>query len=243
VDKLDHDVFAIAISQQDELTISRDPEGDETEGPHYPALDEVESAQGIETVYRGQLREINRFGPNVNLVSYTSGDSGGARQVVFKYFFMDRFLFGRWDELNIWMRLPSHPFIVPFDRIVVDELEGRQVVIGFTSVYVPGGTVDENTSLTFKLKWLNQLTYVFDDLNFKYGIQHRDIAPRNLLVDEDADKLLVFDFNFAARIGHPFQIEDYAKYSADREDVKGVISMFHASRNYYAGHASRGASP
>lgn len=89
-----------------------------------PALDDIESAQGIHTVHRGQLREINRFGPNVDLVSYTSRNSGEARQVVFKYFFMDRFLFRRWDELNIWMRLPSHPFIVPFDRVVVDDLEG-----------------------------------------------------------------------------------------------------------------------
>ncbi|KAL1866907.1 hypothetical protein Daus18300_006610 [Diaporthe australafricana] len=223
VDKLDSDVFAITISEQNELTISKDPEDDETEGPHYPALDEVECAPGIQIVHRGQLREIDRLGPNVDLVSNTSGGSERTRKVVFKYYFMDRFLFRRWDELNIWMRLPSHPFIVPFDRVVVDELEGREIVVGFTSVFIPGGTVDENISRTFKLKWLKQLICAVDDLNLKFGIQHQDIAPRNLLVDEDADKLLVFDFNFSARIGYPFQIEDHPQYSADRDDVKGVI--------------------
>lgn len=61
--------------------------------------------------------------------------------------------------------------------------------------------MEGKTSRPFKLKWLKQLMCAVDDLNFKYGIQHQDIAPRNLLVDEDSDKLLVFYFNFAARIG------------------------------------------
>lgn len=166
---------------------------------------------------------MDRFGPNVDLVSYTCESSGEAKQVVFKYYTMDRFLFKRWVELNIWMRLPPHPFIVPFDRLVVDKLEDREVVVGFTSVYIPGGTVEENTSRIFKLKWLKQLICTVDDLNFKYGIQHQDIAPRNLLVDEEADDLLVFDFNFAARIGYPIQRENHTQYSADLDDVKGVI--------------------
>lgn len=221
--ELDPDVFAITISEQDEVTISKDAEDDLTECPHYPALDEVECAQPIQTVCRGQLREMDRFGPMVDLVSCTSGELGMAHQVVFKYYFIDRFVLRRWDELNIWMRLPPHPFIVPFDRLVADELEGREVVVGFTSVYIPGGTMEENTTRIFKLKWLKQLISVVDDLNFKYGIQHQDIAPRNLLVDEEADKLLVFDFNFAARIGYPIQWEDRAQYSADRDDIKGVI--------------------
>ncbi|KAK2601229.1 hypothetical protein N8I77_010693 [Diaporthe amygdali] len=221
-DKLDPDVFAITISEQGELTVSKDSEDDETQCPYYPVLDDVKRAELIHTVSRGQLREIERFGPNVDLTSHASQDSEEARQMVFKYYLLDRFLFKRWDELNIWMRLPSHPFIVPFDRLVVDKLEGREVVVGFTSVYIPGGTIEENMSRIFKLKWLKQLLCAVDDLNLKYGIQHQDIAPRNLLVDEEADKLLVFDFNFASRIGYPYQ-EDYEQYSVHRNDVKGVI--------------------
>jgi serine/threonine protein kinase len=215
--------LAITISEQDELAVSKDPNDDETQCPHYPALNDVECEEWVQTVSRGQLREVERFGPNVDLTSYASPNLERAKKVVFKYYFLDRFLFRRWDELNIWMRLPSHPFIVPFDRLVVDELEGKEVVVGFTSAYIPGGTVEENTSRVFKLKWLKQLLRTVDDLNLRYGIQHQDIAPRNLLVDEEADKLLVFDFNFAARIGYPCQEEDHEQYSMDRDDVKGVV--------------------
>jgi hypothetical protein len=34
------------------------------------------------------------------------------------------------------------PNIVPFDRIVLDEVERR--VVGFTTLFIPGGTLDEN---------------------------------------------------------------------------------------------------
>lgn len=118
------------------------------------------------------------------------------------------------------MRLPRHPNIVPFDRIVVDELEGR--VVGFTNCFVPGGSLEENKSRVFKLEWLHQLIKVVDDLNLRYGIAHQDIAPRNLLVDESADSVMLFDFNFAASINHPSPGEGET-YLGDRNDVKGVI--------------------
>jgi serine/threonine protein kinase len=125
-----------------------------------------------------------------------------------------------WKEMSLWMRLPRHPNIVPFDRVVVDELEGR--VVGFTSSYVPGGTLEENKSRVFKLKWLRQLIQVVDDLNLKYSIAHQDIAPRNLLVDESTDSVMLFDFNFAARINCPTSDEGGC-YVEDRNDVKGVV--------------------
>ncbi|EXF86228.1 hypothetical protein CFIO01_02287 [Colletotrichum fioriniae PJ7] len=116
--------------------------------------------------------------------------------------------------MNLWMRLPRHPNIVPFDRLVVDELEGR--VVGFTSVYIPGGTLEDNQSRVFKLKWFEQLTGVVDVLNLKHGIMHQDIAARNLLVDLLTDNLQLFDFNFSGRIGGIGCIEN-------RNDVNGVI--------------------
>lgn len=122
--------------------------------------------------------------------------------------------------MSLWMRLPRHPNIVPFDRVVVDELEGR--VVGFTSTYVPGGNLEENKLRVFKLKWLQQLIQVVDDLNLKYGIAHQDIAPRNLLIDESTDSVMLFDFNFAARINFPAPNEgEY--HSEHRNDVKGVV--------------------
>lgn len=51
----------------------------------------------------------------------------------------------------LWMRLPEHPNIVPFDRIIVDELENR--CVGFTTTYILGGKLDANKSRVFKIKW------------------------------------------------------------------------------------------
>jgi hypothetical protein len=87
--------------------------------------------------------------------------------------------------MDLWIRLPRCLNIIPFGRIVVDELEGR--VVGFTSGYVPGGNLEANRSRIFKLKWLQQLIKVVDDLSLEYGISHPDVAPRNLLVNESRD--------------------------------------------------------
>lgn len=100
--------------------------------------------------------------------------------------------------MNMWMRLPRHPNIVPFDRVVIDQPEGR--VVGFTNHYVSGGTLEENKPRAFKLKWLQQLIEVVDLLKLEYGVAHQDIALRNLVVDESTDRIMLFDFNFAARV-------------------------------------------
>ncbi|KAL5349830.1 hypothetical protein ACLOAV_004864 [Pseudogymnoascus australis] len=55
-----------------------------------------------------------------------------------------------------------------------------------------------------------------DYLNLELGIMHQDITPRNLLVDPEADNLLLFDIDRAARIGQP-------SYFTERNDVKGVV--------------------
>lgn len=176
----------------------------------------------VETVLRSELRELDRLGPNVDLVSHQN------REAVFKYYLHSQFLDTRWDEMNLWMRLSAHPNIVPFDRIVVEQLDGSQDhIVGFTTLYIPGGTldaIDENPGdcRTFKLQWLLQLTSLVDDLNYKYGIQHQDIAPRNLLVDEVKDNIMLFDFNFSARIGAPAR-KMATRYFEDRDDIKGVI--------------------
>ncbi|PNP55199.1 hypothetical protein FNYG_15526 [Fusarium nygamai] len=112
------------------------------------------------------------------------------------------------------MRLPKHPHILTFDKTVMEEIEGR--CVGFTNEHVPGGTLEENKTRTFKLKWLTQLIAVIDELNLNLGIAHQDIAPRNLLIDEEADSIMICDFNFSVRIGEP-------GYAESRNDIKGVI--------------------
>ncbi|WXC61600.1 hypothetical protein SNK03_007476 [Fusarium graminearum] len=140
-------------------------------------------------------------------------------QAVFKYYFMWQYAKASWKEMSMWMRLLWHPNIVSFDRVVIDELNGS--VVGFNSIYVPGGNVEDNKSHVFKMKWLHQLIKVVDELNLIYSISHQDIAPQNLLVNEVTDSIMLFDFNFAARINHP--PEEGEAYDETRNDIKGVI--------------------
>lgn len=100
--------------------------------------------------------------------------------------------------MSLWCRL-KHPNIVPFDKVVIDELEG--CLVGFTSKFIPGGTLEENKTRGFKLKWLHELTEVVDELNLNLGIAHQDVSPRNIVIDESTDTLMLFNFNFSARIG------------------------------------------
>ncbi|CAJ2510986.1 Uu.00g066110.m01.CDS01 [Anthostomella pinea] len=165
IDALGPDVYAIHLSPEGDLvSTSADANDDETTCPYYPPLQEILRPDCVKTVVRSDLLELDRLGPNVDLVSYTPGPSAtDTRIVVFKYYFLCQFLQKVWHEMNLWMRLPPHLNIVPFDRLVLDELAGR--VVGFTTLYIPGGTFDENKSRVFKLEWLRQLTSVVDDLN------------------------------------------------------------------------------
>ncbi|KAI1287517.1 hypothetical protein F5Y03DRAFT_405495 [Xylaria venustula] len=230
---LPSNVYRIHVSDSGEIISAyTDPENDQTCCVHYPFLSKISAPQEIPTVRRNELEELERLGPDVDLVSYPPCSGTSATKAVFKYHFMWQYAHMSWKEMNLWMRLPRHPNIAPFDKIVLDELEGR--VVGFTSVYVPGGNLEENKSRIFKLKWLKQLIEVVDLLNLRYGIAHQDIAPRKLLVDESTDVIKLFDFNFAARIGRCSSEEAllylvlpvvYAgeSYVKDRNDVKGVI--------------------
>lgn len=216
IDALGSDVYAIHVSQDGELiSTSTKPEDDQAWCVYYIPLQDVQCPKHVKTVLRSDLLELDRFGPNVDLVSYLpSGDATELKRAAFKYYFLLQFLYKFWHEMNVWMRLPAHPNIVPFDRLVLDELQGH--VVGFTSLYIPGGTLSENKSRVFKLEWLRQLTSVVDDLNFKYGIAHQDISARNLLIDPKTNAIMLFDFNYCGQI-------DGIGYGEDRNDVKGII--------------------
>ena len=115
-----------------------------------------------------------------------------------------------WDELNILKILPLHPNLVPFDRVVLDESR----VIGFTTKYIPGRTL-ANPGVLFRFEWLQQLTQLMDFLDLEYGIMHQDIAPRNLLIDPQTHKILLFDFDWAASGEKNLQ--------GGRDDVSSVV--------------------
>ncbi|RFN44893.1 hypothetical protein FIE12Z_10874 [Fusarium flagelliforme] len=219
-EELSPEVYRIYVSETGEIiTKYIDAKYDMNYCIHYPSLEDAVVPEEIQTVRRDELEEIERLGPDADLVAYPPRGGNFAKKVVFKYYFLWQYAKRSWKEMNLWMRLPPHPNVVPFDRVVIDELESR--VVGFTSVYVPGRNLEENRSRVFKLKWLKQLTKVVDDLNLGYGISHQDIAPRNLLIDETTDSIMLFDFNYATRISHiPDEGEAYVE---DRNDVKGII--------------------
>ncbi|KAF2015504.1 hypothetical protein BU24DRAFT_421809 [Aaosphaeria arxii CBS 175.79] len=117
-----------------------------------------------------------------------------------------------WDEINVHKSLPPHPNIVPIDRIVLEDVESR--VVGFTTKYIPGGTLEANPHLPLRFEWLKQLTQLVDFLNLDLGIMHQDIAPRNLIIHPETEQILLFDFGWVAH-GKKNLLEG-------RDDVIGV---------------------
>ncbi|TQV93708.1 Protein kinase-like domain [Cordyceps javanica] len=201
--------ISISVSQDDDVTMYANC---------YPPT-ELRLPFPAKTVGFGSLTELDRMGPQVDLVTYPATPAAGGQaadtKAAFKYWFIQNGMFWRWHELQLWARLPrDHPHIVPFDAVVLDDIRGG--VIGFTSIYIPGGTLQDTNATVrpFRLVWFQQLLSVVDDLNHRYGIMHQDIAARNLVVDVD-DNLRIFDFNFSNRISE--------HYDPHRDDVKGVI--------------------
>ncbi|KAJ5909041.1 hypothetical protein N7495_001723 [Penicillium taxi] len=144
-------------------------------------------------IYRFQIQELDWLAPGVDLVSYAGQDFVFKFNPIGKPMPHDR----AWKEINLLSKLPHHPNILPLSHVVLEDMESR--VIGFTTRYIPGGTLHKtNPKQLFRFEWLQQLTQVVDFLNFELGIMHQDIAPRNLLIDSKEKKIFLFDFNIAA---------------------------------------------
>lgn len=189
------------------------PHGDFVDLPCtiYARLDQSPSClRTLKTVSRSAMVESKRLGFQVDLCYYRISGTE-SRKVVFKYYLFRQAQEMLWGELDILSRLPPHPYIAPFDRLVLEG--GDKFILGFTSVYVSGGNLEDHPRDQIKLKWLHQLIQVIDDLNLRLGIQHCDIHPRNVLVDEKEDKIQLIDFGFAARYG-----EDLCKRPSRHEN-------------------------
>ncbi|KAK3896604.1 hypothetical protein C8A05DRAFT_20454 [Staphylotrichum tortipilum] len=221
VDDLGPGVFGIRFTEPDgPITLLTGPEDDMTVYLNNYPLSTLGLSFPVKTVYLTSLTELDRLGPDVDLVSYAGSPSAAstpppATTAAFKYWFMQNGMFRTWYELNSLSRLPrDHPHIVPFDSVVLDpHTDG---IVGFTTRYIPGGTLHANNATTrpFRLAWLRQLLSAVDDLNYQYGMMHQDIAARNLLIDE-ADNLRIFDLNYSVMIERD--------YTPARDDVKGVV--------------------
>ncbi|RJE25759.1 STYKc [Aspergillus sclerotialis] len=196
-DYLSAEVRAVIVDDDGLLTrISTDPEEDDTPFVAYLPISVAESLADCRTIQYSKLQELDRLGPGVDFSLYED-EFGIPHKVAFKFNPLNKPLRLQmaWNELNLLKSLPPHPNIVPFGRVVLEDVESR--VIGFTTKYIPGRTLD-NTNIPFRFEWMRQLTQLVDFLNLELGIMHQDIAPRNLLIDPDTNKILLFDFNWAA---------------------------------------------
>lgn len=219
IDNLGAGVLGFCFSDPDgPITLSTDEDDDVTWYVNCHPLSVLELAFPVKTIGYGSLTELDRMGPQVDLVEYQAEpavDGVASTKAAFKYWFIANGMFRKWYELQCWSRLPrDHPHIVPFDAVVLDDVRGG--VVGFTSLYIPGGTLKDNnaTKRPFRLVWLQQLLFVVDDFNYRYGIMHQDLAARNLLIDEK-ENLCIFDFNFSIMIKE--------HYTPERDDLNGVI--------------------
>lgn len=219
IDDIPSDVTSIEVGEHGELLKSvADPDEDFTDLPFYPSLSDYPTQ--VPQIRRDQLVEISRMGVQVDLCEYASTPGAGLlpQQLAFKYYFNKGNIAIVWDEGNCLLRMPKHPNIIQFHSLVVDYVEGRDKVVGFTTPFIPGGTIEDNVSRPFKLKHLRQLTATIDYLNLELGISHGDITPYNLLMDETTDNIIVFDFNLASRIGQ--EDKDHRTHDPARNDVK-----------------------
>lgn len=155
IDSIPSDAVRIEVSSDGELvSFSTDVAEDWTMAPFYPSTSDFPPE--IETVRRADLTEISRLGVQTDLCEYFSAD-GNVHRVAFKYYTNENQVPVFWHELNCVLKIPKHPNIVPFDRLVIDTLEGEDKVVGFTAPFINGGTVDDSPGRVFKLKYLRQL--------------------------------------------------------------------------------------
>ncbi|TAQ84959.1 hypothetical protein B7494_g6710 [Chlorociboria aeruginascens] len=223
IDDLPADTVLVELGQDGTPVFhTSNVENDTAMVPFYPSI--AHFPEEIPRICRSELVEIERMGVQVDHVGYRT-HSGELQHAAFKYYINDGNIAAIWHEINCVMRIPKHRHIVSFDRLVVDGVDNKDKVVGFTTPFIPGGTVQDNTSRVFKLKYLKQLFEAIDYLNLNLGIVHGDISPRNLLIDEETDDLRIFDFNWAAKLGWEGDTEnnDIFGYEEERNDVKYAI--------------------
>lgn len=214
IDDIPPDIVLIEVGEQGQLLHSTAAlDEDRTKVPFYPSPSDYPST--LRRVQRKQLIELDRMGVQVDLCKDTSTTE--PTQVAYKYYINEGNIRITWDESNCLLHIPKHPNIVPFHSLVIDQVKGEDKVVGFTTPFIPGGTILDNISRPFKLKHLKQLTSTIDYLNLTLGIVHRDITLYNLLINPTTDDLLIFDFNLACRFNKDNKSE---RYDPARNDVK-----------------------
>lgn len=158
VDDLPADTVLIQVSRDGELlSCSSNIDDDRTMIPFYPSVPDFPPV--LRRVRRSDLTEIDRLGVQVDLTTYESLP-GQKKSVASKYYLNQANIAVFWHEVNCLIRIPKYPNIVQFDSLVVDTVDGEDKIVGFTTNFIPGGTVLDNVSRVFKHKYLKQLIEV-----------------------------------------------------------------------------------
>ncbi|KAI9727877.1 MAG: hypothetical protein M1834_007923 [Cirrosporium novae-zelandiae] len=196
INRLEPEVRSLNISDDGALeNTSTDDTNGLLESPiYYPHY----SGEDGHILERSQLIELDRLASGIDLVR------AKGKLVAFKYALTSPSVMRVWNEMHIIKALKGHSSFVPFQQAIIDEVEPR--LLGFTTLFMPAGTLQDNETIPFHFHWLHQLTSAVDDLNLRFGIMHRDIVPRNVAIDLGKTKravpnLKIFDFNIAHQIG------------------------------------------
>jgi hypothetical protein len=88
----------------------------------YTPFSLCESLANCRTIQHSKLKELDRLGLFIDLVSYED-EFGVPQKVAFKFNVLNkpRRVQMTWDELNILKSLPPHPNIIPFGRVVIED--------------------------------------------------------------------------------------------------------------------------
>ncbi|KAK0708635.1 hypothetical protein B0H67DRAFT_472909, partial [Lasiosphaeris hirsuta] len=225
IDNAPLDTVAVFASRAGELlSTTSDTKHAPVEPCEYMPLSKFSSPANIETIFRHELTELARFKNGVDKCKHASTTSPtGTEEVVFKYYYHGAAVKEFWNETNILLKLPRDlPGILHIDRLVVEQTDEGLGVLGFTTPFIPEGDFSRNKTRVFKLKWIKQLCNVIDSLNMRFNISHRDVVPRNLLLDKATDNILLCDFHLAEKVNSVFE-----QGNSRRDDVKGVVLTMH----------------
>lgn len=158
IDDIPVDAVLIEVSRDGKLLhCSSDVADDRTMIPFYPLA--TDFPRELWRIRRSDLTEVDRLGIQADLVIHEPSP-GQVRRLAFKYYINETQVPIFWHEVNCVLRIPKHPNIVPFDSLVVDTVNGEDKVVGFTTPFIEGGTIDDNKDRVFKFKYLKQLLEV-----------------------------------------------------------------------------------
>ncbi|KAK0665745.1 hypothetical protein QBC41DRAFT_10382 [Cercophora samala] len=194
---------------------------------HYPYPEETgflddETLQS--TVDTSEMLEIERKGPNVDLVSFRDPNKLTSELAFFRYAALPRDGFNYLREHYVlhrhMERMEHDPFLEVYRHPVMDDT--GQVVVGFLTEYFEGTSLKENISRIFKLTHLQDLFHAIETLNQTMRLLHNRISYDNIIIDNVTNKPKLTE------LGHVTLYDSAAPDAVALTDVYALIRAIHA---------------